>query len=50
LGKTVFKKQLWRDQMAEFFVNLPGCLSQWRPVADPITGRVSCKVLATPSN
>lgn len=26
LGKTVFKKQLRRDQMAAFFVNLPACL------------------------
>jgi transposase len=26
LGKTVFKKQVRRDQMAEFFVNLPACL------------------------
>jgi transposase len=26
LGKTVFKKQLRRDQMAQFFVNLPACL------------------------
>lgn len=26
LGKTVFKKQLRRDQMAEFFINLPACL------------------------
>ena len=26
LGKTVIKKQLRRDQMAEFFVNLPACL------------------------
>ena len=26
LGKTVFKKQLRRDQMADFFVNLPACL------------------------
>jgi transposase len=25
-GKTVMKKQLKRDQMAEFFVNLPSCL------------------------
>lgn len=25
-GKAVFKKQLRRDQMAEFFVNLPACL------------------------
>ena len=25
-GKTVIKKQLRRDQMAEFFVNLPACL------------------------
>jgi transposase len=25
-GKTVLKKQLKRDQMAEFFVNLPPCL------------------------
>ena len=25
-GKVVFKKQLRRDQMAEFFVNLPACL------------------------
>lgn len=25
-GKTVLKKQLKRDQMAEFFVNLPACL------------------------
>ena len=26
LGKTVFKKQLRRDKMAAFFVNLPACL------------------------
>lgn len=26
LGKTVVKKHLRRDQMAEFFVNLPACL------------------------
>lgn len=26
LGKTVFKKQLRRHQMADFFVNLPACL------------------------
>jgi len=26
LGKTVFKKQLRREKMAEFFVNLPACL------------------------
>ena len=26
LGKTVIKKQLRRDQMAEYFVNLPACL------------------------
>ena len=26
LGKTVFKKQLRRDQVAAFFVNLPACL------------------------
>ena len=25
-GKTVIKKQIRRDQMAEFFVNLPACL------------------------
>jgi transposase len=25
-GKTVFRKQIRRDQMAEFFVNLPPCL------------------------
>lgn len=25
-GKSVIKKQIWRDQMAEFFVNLPACL------------------------
>ena len=25
-GKTVIKKQLRRDQMAEYFVNLPACL------------------------
>jgi transposase len=25
-GKTALKKQLKRDQMAEFFVNLPPCL------------------------
>src|SRR5450830_188369 len=25
-GKVVFKKQLRRDQRAEFFVNLPACL------------------------
>ena len=25
-GKTVLKKQLCRQQMAEFFVNLPPCL------------------------
>ena len=25
-GKTVLKKQLKRDQVAEFFVNLPPCL------------------------
>jgi transposase len=25
-GKTAVKKQLKRDQMAEFFVNLPPCL------------------------
>ncbi len=24
-GKTVVKKQLLRDQMAEFFVSLPAC-------------------------
>jgi hypothetical protein len=26
LGKPVIKKQLRREQMAEFFVNLPACL------------------------
>ena len=26
LGKPVLKKQLRRDQMAEFFANLPACL------------------------
>lgn len=26
LGKTAFKQQLRRDQMAEFFFNLPACL------------------------
>ena len=25
-GKTVIKKQIRRDQMAEFFANLPACL------------------------
>ena len=25
-GKTILKKQLKRDQMAAFFVNLPACL------------------------
>ena len=25
-GKVVIKKQIKRDQMAEFFVNLPPCL------------------------
>ena len=25
-GKTVIKKHIRRDQMAEFFVNLPACL------------------------
>ena len=40
LGKTVFKKQLRRDQMAEFFVNLPACLIGMEAcgVTLPLTG------------
>ena len=30
-GKTIIKKQIRCDQMAEFLVNLPSALPAWRP-------------------
>ena len=44
-GKVLLKKQLRRNQMATFFVNLQ---SVWRPAAVPTTGPASCRVWATP--
>jgi transposase len=47
-GKVLVKKQLRRDQMATFFVNLPSCLVGWRPAAALTTGRASCSQWVTP--
>lgn len=47
-GKAVLKKQLRRDQMATFFVNLPPCLMGMEAVAVLITGLASCRAWATP--
>ena len=41
-GKVLVKKQLRRDQMATFFVNLPPCLLG-RLAAAHTTGRASCR-------
>ncbi len=40
-GKTVLKKQLKRDQVAEFFATLHHVWSAWKPAAAHTTGRAS---------
>jgi transposase len=44
-GKTVLKKQLKRDQVAEFFVNLPPCLASRKLTMIPGIGPVTASAL-----
>ena len=46
-GKTVIKKQLRRDQVAEFFVKLPSCLIGMEACGSAITGRANWSLSAT---
>lgn len=46
-GEVVLRRQLRREQVARYFVNLAPCLSGWKLVRVPITGAVRSSASGT---